>query len=198
MRLAVLVVVLASALAARAEEPLPACETIHSPFADPDRRALPPLKRRVQSPFGANRVSWVKGHKHAGVDLGGSHGEPVFAVCAGRVALFFQAFPHRTVFVEHRAPDGSTFFTGYKHVEEAEVVLGQRVDERTRIGRLFTADEQAQVPWRNTHLHFELRRSIEDEGWASARSMSLDALARFCLDPMPWFGEKLVRAKRPK
>jgi murein DD-endopeptidase MepM/ murein hydrolase activator NlpD len=163
------------------------CAHVLSPFQDPDRASLPTLRKRFGSGFGDARTSYVKGHKHAGLDIKTSYGEAVYAVCPGVVADIHLGYPHRTVVVRHQMPDGATRWTSYKHVEDVGVAVGDAVDTDTRIGRVFTKAEQAGAGWKLNHLHFEVRTSIADGGAASWTSMSQAELERFATDPLPFF-----------
>lgn len=172
--------------------PPPVCEAVQSPFLGEDRRSLVALKRRWGSGFGDYRSSYIKGHRHAGLDLTTSYGEAVFAICAGVVEDIHLASPHRTVVVRHELPDGQIRWSSYKHLEDLGVVEGQRVDASTRLGRVFTKEEQASSGWRLNHLHFELRVSVDDGGAASWTSMSMGELQRYASDPAPFFAERMV------
>jgi murein DD-endopeptidase MepM/ murein hydrolase activator NlpD len=173
--------------------PEPTCAVVHSPFADPDRRSLSVLANRGGDGFGAGRRSYVRGHVHAGVDLDTAFGEAVYGLCHGEVVDIHLASPHRTVVVRHDLPGGAVRYASYKHVEDVAVAVGDMVDRRTRIGRVFDEPEQAAAPWRRNHLHFEVRHSIADGGAASWTSMSMDELREFAVDPMVFFAEHLGR-----
>lgn len=167
--------------------PLPTCGVVRTPFDEPDREQLQTLRARVGSGFGAHRSSYVRGHKHAGVDLDTTPGEAVLAICPGEVVDVHLAFPHTTVVVAHRMADGSLRHSSYKHVTELQVRPGDRVHAQTRIGRVFDAAEQQRAPWRTNHLHLEIRTRIDDGGSASWTSMDLEQLGRYALDPEGFF-----------
>jgi len=177
-----------------APPPEPVCDVVQSPFLGGDRTSLDLLKRRFGSGFGDNRSSYVRGHKHAGLDLKTSYGEEVYAICAGRVVEILLASPHRTVVVRHELPDGRVRWSSYKHVEDLSVSLGQPVDASTRIGRVFTREEQAKSGWSLNHLHFEVRSSIDDNGAASWTSMSRADLERYAEDPAAFLERAMTRA----
>lgn len=182
-RLVVLfVVVVALAPAAAAAPPPVVCQQVHSPFLD-DTRTQRCVLRRITSGFGDGRRSYVRGHKHAGVDLKTTYAEAVYGMCKGTVVDIHLGTPHRTVVVRHVFADGTQWFASYKHVEDVGVKVGDVVDESTRIGRVFTRDEQRRAPWRANHLHFEIRHAIDDDGAASWTSMSLAELKQYAWDP---------------
>ena len=170
----------------------PTCETVHTPFADKRRQSMASIKRRKRSGFGANRVSFIRGHKHSGLDLRGRYKEPVFAICAGRVFDIHLGFPHRTVVVEHRNENGERFFSSYKHIEDILVKEGDLVTAQTRLGRLFDRKERKRARF-DQHLHFEIRKTMDDGGEASWSSMSMKALLRVFKDPERFFKRSLGR-----
>ncbi len=169
---------------------LPSCATVHTPFQDADRRSFAAIRRRKRSGFGAHRVSFIRGHKHSGLDLRGRYQEPVFAICEGLVRDVHLGFPHRTVVVEHRGKDGRRIFSSYKHIEEITVRVGDRVDAQRRLGRLFTRAERVSARF-DQHLHFEIRKRFDDEGEASWSTMSLRTLRRIFEDPERFFRRRL-------
>lgn len=177
--------------------PEPTCDAVNSPFLEVDRRSLAVLKKRFDSGFGDYRSSYIAGHRHAGLDLRTRYGEGVYAICAGVVDNIHLGSPHRTVVVRHHLPDGSTRWSSYKHVEDVMVQAGERVTADTRIGRVFTQDEQAHAGWKLNHLHFEWRTSIDDGGAASWSSMSQDELTRYAADPRAMFEAALAPASAP-
>lgn len=194
------VLALVGGAAANPPPPPPAfatCAEVNSPFSG-DRRSLSALRSRIGSGFGAGRVSYVEGHKHAGLDLKTRFNEEVFAICAGRVADIHLSFPHLTVQVEHHLPDGQTVYSSYKHVADVGVHIGDLVTSATRIGRVFSAEEQGRAGWKLNHLHFEMRSSIADHGTASWTSMSMEELEAYALDPAPFFETHLGRGPTGK
>lgn len=172
-------------------EPVPACEIVHSPLPDTERRSMAALQKRVTSSFGNHRASYVSGHKHAGIDLRLGYEQPVLAICPGRVVDMHLGFPHRTVVVEHTLADDTVRWSSYKHIIEEQVEIGQIVDEHTVVGRMFSEEEQERAPWRGVHLHFELRTSIADHGTASWTSMSQEELEEYAMYPLDFFEEHL-------
>ena len=80
----------------------------------------------------------------------------------------------------------------YVHIEEIKVEVGEWVTEKTPLARLFTQNELNLADFGTAnHLHFEIRKSIDDHGWASASSTNRDELDRFCLDPWEFFKKHL-------
>ncbi len=165
---------------------LPSCATVHTPFQDSDRQSFVAIRKRKRSGFGAHRVSFIKGHKHSGLDLRGRYKERVFAICEGVVVDIHLGFPHRTVVIEHRGQDGRSFYSSYKHIEDIEVQVGDRVSAKTSLGRLFTRAERQKARF-DQHLHFEIRKRIDDEGAASWSTMSLRELRKVFEDPERFF-----------
>ncbi len=180
-----------------APEPEPTCDAVHSPFLDPDRRSLPTLAKRFGSGFGDHRDSYIKGHKHAGLDIKTDFAEAVYAVCPGVVEDIHLGSPHRTVVVRHVMADGTTLWSSYKHVEDVGVRVGQRVGVETKIGRVFDKGEQSTSGWKMNHLHFEVRTSFADGGTASWTSMTMEELRRYATDPRVFFEEGLAEPSQP-
>lgn len=171
------------------------CAAVHAPLGPSIavRRRHRPLAKRIQSRFGDGRRSYVRGHLHAGLDLATDPAEAVFAICEGIVVDEHLDFPHRTLVVQHRLADGTTLYSSYKHIADVAVKVGDEVGPKTRLARVFTDDEQRRAGWRRLHLHFELRRRIDDEGSASWTSMTRAALERYAMDPAPFFKAHLRR-----
>jgi len=130
----------------------------------------------------------VPGHLHAGIDINGPFEARVYAIGKGHVYSVFREFPHLSVAVEHALPDGTILYSLYVHVMDVKVAAGDKVDETTVLARLLDAEELAKADFATAnHLHFEIRSSLDDGGWASASSMTLKALNLYCRDPLPFF-----------
>ena len=168
------------------KRPDDACRRFVSPFAGGDRSSFTALKARIVSQFGAHRTSYLKGHKHSGIDLEGGDRQAVFAMCPGTVIDVHLGFPHRTVVIEHRMTSGETVYTSYKHVEGIRVSEGDRVTPDTQLARLFSRAERKRARFKVNHLHLEVRHSFEDGGEASWSSMSRAELTRYFHDPAQW------------
>lgn len=182
--MALLPAVMLSLLVAPAEAR--ACDRVFAPFDGKYRHRMAAVRRRIRSRFGDYRSSYVKGHRHAGVDLRGRWREPVYPICRGVVVAVAYGFPHKTVYVMHERSDGSTFFSAYKHVEDVKVGFGQWVEADTPIARLFTQEElrAAKFGKAPNHLHLEIRKTLADEGMASFTSMSKKELLEVLYDPL--------------
>ena len=168
-------------------------QEFHSPFNDSDRKNFASIKHRLVGTYGEYRTSYKPGHLHAGIDLEGSFGETVYAIGRGQVHLIFRDFPHQTVIVKHQLPDGNPLFSVYTHVEQVKVDVGDWVDERSPLARLFNEDELKRANFGTpNHLHLEIRISMADEGRASYASMTMDELNTFCMDPREFFKTHLI------
>lgn len=170
------------------------------PFDVADRRSQTCF--RVVSVFGAMRRSYRAGHLHSGLDLiphcikkentGPVPVLPVLAMGPGVVCSIHLGEPHTTVVVRHMLPDGSTLFTAYKHLAETFVAPGQVVDEKTKLGRLFTAAEAKRLGGNYDHLHLEVRTSFDDRGTGSWLSMDRAELEKRFLDPLEFIKTRLT------
>ena len=167
------------------------CTAFFVPFKDHARDAYSTFRKRCFSYYGDYRRTRVTGHRHAGVDLKGKTGEPVYAVGNGRVAYRYWPFPNETVAVLHQMPDGQKIYSIYTHIVDIRVNPGDPVDRDTVIGRLFNEAELKRARFSVPHLHFEIRKNMEDMGRASFTSMSKEALDKYCIDPNVFFKDRL-------
>ncbi len=90
-----------------------------------------------------------RGAQHAGLDLAGAHGEPIYAAAAGRVvrAERFGAYGN-TIDIDH----GRGILTRYAHLSSIKVAVGDRVGIGERIGGMGSTGRST-----GTHLHYEVR-----------------------------------------
>lgn len=168
------------------------CDEIFSPFHEKDRKCLNLLESRVTGIFGEYRKSYKSGHHHAGLDLKGDFNEKVHAIGFGWIVKIFRQFPHRSIIVEHRLPDGRILYSMYVHVEDIQVRVGDWVDGNTALARLFNEEELERANFGTAnHLHLEIRKTFADRGRASYASMSMAELKKVCMDPLKFFREHL-------
>lgn len=90
-----------------------------------------------------------RGAQHAGLDMAGAHGEPIYAAAAGRVvrAERYGAYGN-TVDIDH----GRGILTRYAHLSAINVSVGDRVDIGERIAAMGSTGRST-----GTHLHYEVR-----------------------------------------
>lgn len=90
-----------------------------------------------------------RGAQHAGLDLAGAHGEPIFAAAAGRVvrAERFGAYGN-TVDIDH----GRGILTRYAHLSSIKVSVGETVAMGEHIAGMGSTGRST-----GTHLHYEVR-----------------------------------------
>ncbi len=142
---------------------------------------------RVISVFGANRMSYLRGHKHSGTDMipAGRQGTYtyVYPMADGVICSIHLGDPHTTIVVKHRLEDGKEMFTSYKHLGEIYVKNGLHVTTETRLGRLYTAKEARKLGGNYHHLHLEVRKKFDDYGVASWASLSREQLNLRFHDP---------------
>jgi murein DD-endopeptidase MepM/ murein hydrolase activator NlpD len=168
-------------------------QEFYSPFNDANRESFQAIQRRVAGSYGEYRTSYKPGHLHAGIDLEGSFRETIYAVGKGQVHLIFREFPHQSVIVRHQPKEDHLFYSVYTHVEQVKVNVGDWVDEKTPLARLFAQDELERANFGTpNHLHFEIRKSLEDDGRASYASMTRQELDTFCRDPLEFFKAHLA------
>jgi len=111
---------------------------------------LRPRQSRVTSQFGTGRVFNGKlSSSHLGVDYRGSVGDPIFAANRGVVALVAEFFlAGNVVYIDH----GNGIVTGYFHMSEPQVAIGDTVERGQQIG-LVGATGRVTGP----HLHWSAR-----------------------------------------
>lgn len=90
-----------------------------------------------------------RGAQHAGLDMAGVHGEPIYAAASGRVvrAERYGAYGN-TVDIDH----GRGILTRYAHLSAIGVSVGDRVDMGERIAAMGSTGRST-----GTHLHYEVR-----------------------------------------
>ncbi len=90
-----------------------------------------------------------RGAQHAGLDLAGAHGEPIYAAATGRVvrAERFGAYGN-TVDIDH----GRGILTRYAHLSSIRVSVGDKVAMGEHIAGMGSTGRST-----GTHLHYEVR-----------------------------------------
>jgi murein DD-endopeptidase MepM/ murein hydrolase activator NlpD len=113
--------------------------------------AMVPVKNyRMSSRFG-RRFDPFNGRLalHAGLDLAGSRGEPIYAAADGRIAKAGRMSGYGTMAeINH----GKGLSTRYSHMSLVLVKPGQRVKQGDMIGRMGSTGRST-----GTHLHYEIR-----------------------------------------
>ncbi len=108
-----------------------------------------PIEMQVTSYFGARR-SYGSGFTsyHAGVDFDGEIGMPVSAPAAGEVVLAESLVVRgNAVLVDH----GWGIVSGFWHLDEIDVVVGQRIGRGERVGKVGNTGLST-----GPHIHWEL------------------------------------------
>ena len=163
------------------------------PFKTEDRSDTKTIK--VVSTFGAHRNSYVKGHKHTGLDLVPKKKEGdyvyIYPMAPGVVVSVHLGHPHKTVVVKHKTSDGKIIYTSYKHMHEYYVSNGQQLNVNTKIGRLYTRQEALSRGGNYDHLHLEIRKKFDDYGCASWMTMNNEELKLRFYDPLKFLKENL-------
>lgn len=111
---------------------------------------LRPRQARVTSRFGSGRVfNGRLSSSHLGIDYRGSTGDPIYAANRGVVALvdtFFLA--GNVVYIDH----GDGIVTGYFHMSQPEVAIGDTVERGQEIGKVGATGRVT-----GPHLHWSAR-----------------------------------------
>lgn len=97
---------------------------------------------------------------HPGIDIKLAEGTPVGSIAGGRVhAVHKQTEGLGThVIVEHRSPDGQTYYAIYGHLDSASVQAGQTVRPGDQIGKVGVSGTTT-----GPHLHLQIDRGEPGE-----------------------------------
>jgi hypothetical protein len=111
---------------------------------------LRPRPSRVTSLFGSGRLfNGRVSSSHLGIDYRGSIGEPIYAANRGVVALVAEFFlAGNVVYVDH----GDGIVTGYFHMSEPQVAVGDTVERGQQIGLVGSTGRVT-----GPHLHWSAR-----------------------------------------
>jgi murein DD-endopeptidase MepM/ murein hydrolase activator NlpD len=111
---------------------------------------LKPRPAKVTSRFGSGRVfNGRVSSSHLGIDYRGLTGDPIYAANRGVVALVSEFFLAGTVvYVDH----GDGVITGYFHMSQPEVAVGDTVERGQEIGRVGATGRVT-----GPHLHWSAR-----------------------------------------
>ncbi|AWB43619.1 hypothetical protein DCC85_04855 [Paenibacillus sp. CAA11] len=114
----------------------------------------PTPSRRMTSSFGY-RSDPFSGHAafHAGIDIGGEVGDPIFAAAAGKVTAV-EKDSSRGTYIIVRHPNGLE--TWYMHLNGAKVAAGETVSKGQTIGLLGNTGRST-----GPHLHFQVMKRNE-------------------------------------
>jgi len=172
-------------------DPTEPAEKWFLPFDFPDRSELGNIT--FISAYGAYRSTRVKGHKHSGVDMipaNKKNSLDVYAVSKGVVCFVNHDAPVKTVVIKHKLKEGNVLYSSYIHLKDIYAERGQVVDEKTKIGILYTKSEALKFGGNFDHLHFEIKKRIDDYSCASWLCMSLEELDKFFINPTVFFKTK--------
>ena len=168
------------------------------PFGNDRTADYNKLINRIIGRYGDYRKSNLPGHKHSGIDIEGNFNETVYPIGDGTVTHIFRSFPHKTIYILHNDSRGKPFYSAYVHIEDIKVRIGDKVTKDTVIARIFN-EEELEVSNFGTppHLHFEIRHNIDDNGTASYKSMNINQLNKYCIDPLVFFKKSLTGRRMP-
>jgi murein DD-endopeptidase MepM/ murein hydrolase activator NlpD len=162
------------------------------PFDLPDRSNIDNIT--FISGYGAYRSTRVKGHKHSGIDIVPANKKrnlDVYAVAKGVVCFVNQEAPFKTVIIKHKLNDGSVVYSSYIHLKEIFTERGKQVNESTKIGALYTRPEALKYGGNFDHLHFEIKKRIDDYSCASWLCMNNEELNEYFINPVIFLKTKL-------
>jgi murein DD-endopeptidase MepM/ murein hydrolase activator NlpD len=141
---------------------------------------------RLISDYGTYRSGHVKGHRHSGIDIvpvGYKGRIIVFPSSEGTVCLIRPTAPNKTVIIKHKLNDSTVIYSSYIHLKEIWVENGQEVNQNTEIGILYTKVEALKYKGNYDHLHFEIKKRIDDYCCASWLCMSQNELDEYFINP---------------
>jgi len=175
-------------------DPTEPAERWFLPFNLPDRSDLNTIT--YISGYGAYRATRVRGHKHSGIDIVPADKKNSLDVCAvskGIVCFVNQDAPVKTVIIKHKLKDGSVIYSSYIHLKEIFTERGKMVDESTKIGVLYTKSEAMKYGGNFDHLHFEIKKRMDDYSCASWLCMSREELDTYFINPSEFLKINLTR-----
>lgn len=154
------------------------------PFDLPDRSDLKSI--RVISVYGTYRSGFVKGHRHSGIDIVPAENKDstvVYPAGAGTICLIRPDAPNKTVIIKHKLDDSTVIYTSYIHLKDIYVKNGQEADHNTMLGVLYSKAEAREYNGDYDHLHFEIKKRIDDYCCASWLCMSAEELDEYFYNP---------------
>jgi len=109
----------------------------------------PTDSRRVTSEFGIRRDPFTKRARfHAGIDIGGNIGDPVYATADGKVTAAGRDSAHgKNIIISH----GNGLQTRYSHLSKIIAEPGQKVKKGELIGLMGSTGRST-----GPHLHYEI------------------------------------------
>ncbi len=175
-------------------EPSEIAEKWFLPFNIQNRSDLNMIQ--IISGFGTYRSGHAKGHKHSGIDILPSDKKDtvfVYPINKGIVCLIRPIAPNKTVIIRHKLNDGSFIYSSYIHLKEIFVKNGDEVDYNTSIGLLYTKSEAKRFNGNYDHLHFEIKKRIDDYCCASWLCMSQEELSEYFENPLDFLKKNLTK-----
>lgn len=165
-------------------EPIGTVQQWNLPFLLDNRLDIRQIK--IIGKYGDYRSSRVAGHLHSGVDIVPADKRvplDVYPAANGVVCFITQQAPVKTVIIKHKLKDGAFLYTAYIHLKDIVVKNRQNVDENTKIGTLYTKKEALAHGGNFDHLHFEVKKRIDDYSCASWLCMSRAELDGYFINP---------------
>jgi len=163
-------------------------EALFSPFDGNDRRNFQEVQQRIVAPYGVwTEETLPYRHRHAGIDLRAMPDEEVYAISSGEVVRVSYQSP-KTIIVKHDPPQQMPFYAVYANMKDVQVSAGERVETETQLGRVAVLPDYVHAKGMDgTHLHLEIRHSIQDGLAASFGSKTVEKLDQYCYDPVKFF-----------
>jgi len=155
------------------------------PFDISDRSDLESI--RLISDYGTYRSGHVKGHRHSGIDIIPVENKDsiiVFPSSVGTICLIRPTAPNKTVIIKHKLNDSTVIYSAYIHLKDIYVKNGQEVDQNTLLGVLYSKVEASEYKGNYDHLHFEIKKRIDDYCCASWLCMSQTELEEYFYNPL--------------
>ena len=129
-----------------------------------------PTAGSVSSPYGQRLHPILHYYRmHDGDDIGGECGQPIYAAQSGtvvRAAMGYNGGSGNNVRIDHGEINGVNVQTGYLHMTDYSVKVGQKVDKGDKIGRVGNTGLSTAC-----HLHFSAYKNghgtdpMEFIGW---------------------------------
>lgn len=134
----------------------------------------------VSGQFGRQR----KGERfHTAIDIPTPYEENILSPADGQVVMISNLKTQSTLFIRHLKKDKTIFYSAYSHVKDLAVSVGDLVNSQTMLARTFTREEFKKTHHVYNHVHFEVRKSLDDLGNGSIHANLHEKLAKLFVNP---------------
>lgn len=134
----------------------------------------------VSGQFGRQR----KGERfHTAIDIPTPYEESILSPADGQVVMISNLKTQSTLFIRHLKKDKTIFYSAYSHVKDLAVSVGDLVNSQTMLARTFTREEFKKTHHVYNHVHFEVRKGLDDLGNGSIHANLHEKLSKIFVNP---------------